>query len=159
MHRRPLVDVLSFLQWHQQLGVHPFAHPSHLRDVRHHFTSRHIRRRWQRRHNYRDPHLPHILPHYFPFELNQNQCIIMYLALGAFTACLIEVPRRCWADGRDAIKHASAHPGCMKFSWRMKGAVDPHALEEESKRLRDLTDTSAYQVRSCRLVKDDDHSA
>jgi len=144
MHRRPLVDVFSFIQWHQHLGVHPSIHPSHLRDVRCHFTSRHIRRRWQRRCGHRDPHLPHIFPHYFHSELHQNRYLMLYLALGVFTACLIEVPRRHWAEPDETAMRASAHSGCMKHSWRMKGAVDPYALEEESKRLRELTDATAY---------------
>ena len=158
MHRRPLVDVFSCLQWHQQVGPHRFIHPSHLREARHHFTSRHIRRRWHRRYGHRDPHLPHVFPHYLPFEVDRYRGIMLCLALGAFTTCLIELPRRYWADRDDPVVRASAHSDCMRFSWRMKGAEDPYVLDEETKTLRELTNTTAYRVCSRLPINCDDGS-
>lgn len=77
---------------------------------------------------------------------------MIYLALGAGTACLIELPRRHWAHKSGAAMRADAHDGCMKFAWRKSGKglamdADPYDLEQESRHLKELTSPAACQVR------------
>lgn len=135
MQRRSAGEALSWLHCHPYHGAHHTSAPYGLGIVRNHFAQR-----FHRRHRGRAPYAPSCE---FPFERKDRKYLVIYLALGGITACLVELPRRAWAH-KHSHEFAPGKHDCMRYSRRMKGAEDPYDAEVEAMRLKELT--TAYQV-------------
>lgn len=143
MQRRSAGEALSYawLYCHPYHGAHHMSAPYGLGIVRNHFAQRfHGHRR------HRGPgRVPYAVPSCaFPFERRDRRYLVIYLALGGLTACLVELPRRAWAH-KHAHEFAPDKHDCMRYSRRsVKVAEDPYDAEAEAMRLKELT--TAYQV-------------
>lgn len=180
MQRRSAGAALSWTQWQNYWGAtkrfshHDYSQPDTLRSQ---FAQRANRRQYRRKehihpihphpHPNAHPHHPHhhyAHGHSFPFERKDRRYILLYLACGGLTVCLLEIPRRFWAF-KHSSEFASSREDCMKHSWRSRSMAEvvdnPYDVEEEARRMREMTDTTPYHVCSnftCLGVSLSDHS-